>query len=102
MGVVITIPQLHVNPELVGCSRLNNISGVEKDRWSSHIPLMTGKEKNISTRAVHLVRFSRVDSLLLHCLNSEGLKLLIEDLTQVHYDRLMDLLPQMGSEDLDQ
>jgi hypothetical protein len=31
----------------------------------------------------------------------EGFKFLIKDLGQIHSDRLVDLLPQMGSEDLD-
>jgi len=31
----------------------------------------------------------------------EGFKFLVEDLTEVHCHRLVDLLPQMGTEDLD-
>jgi hypothetical protein len=42
-----------------------------------------------------------MDGLLLHGLDTEGLKLLIEDLTQVHHHGFVDLLPQMSTEDLD-
>lgn len=42
-----------------------------------------------------------MDQLLLHRLDLKSLKLLIEDLTQVHDHGLVDLLPQMGSEQLD-
>jgi hypothetical protein len=43
-----------------------------------------------------------MDSLFLHSLNAKSFELLIEDLAQVHDDRFVDLLPQMGSEDLDE
>ena len=32
----------------------------------------------------------------------EGFEFLVEDLTEVHCHRLVDLLPQMGTEDLDE
>jgi hypothetical protein len=43
-----------------------------------------------------------MDSLFLDGLDAESLELLIEYLAQVHRDRLVYLLPQMGSEDLDE
>jgi hypothetical protein len=43
-----------------------------------------------------------MDSLLLDGLDAESLELLIEHLTEVHRDGLVYLLPQMGSEDLDE
>lgn len=40
--------------------------------------------------------------LFLHSLNPQLIQFLIENLTQVHNNRLVDLLPQMGTENLDQ
>ena len=39
---------------------------------------------------------------LLHRLNTQRLKLLIKHLTQIHNHALMDLLPQVRAEDLDE
>ena len=44
----------------------------------------------------------RVNSLLLHRLDLERLKLLVKDLTQVHDHTLVNLLPQVRTEDLDE
>jgi hypothetical protein len=63
---------------------------------------VTGEQKDIGTRRVHLVTLSGMDGLLLHGLNTESLELLVEDLTQIHNHGLVDLLPQMGTEDLDE
>ena len=43
-----------------------------------------------------------MDRLLLYSLNLQWLQLLIKDLTQIHDDTFVDLLPQVGSEDLDE
>ena len=43
-----------------------------------------------------------MDGLLLHCVDLQGVQLLVEDLAQVHHHTLMYLLPQMSPEDLDQ
>lgn len=43
-----------------------------------------------------------MNGLLLDGLDTQELELLVEDLTQIHNNRLMDLLPQMGTEDLDE
>lgn len=43
-----------------------------------------------------------MDRLLLNRLDLQRLQLLVKDLAQVHDDRLVDLLPQMGTEELDQ
>ena len=42
-----------------------------------------------------------MNSFLLDSLNAQGLQFLIEDLAQVHDNGLVNLLPQMGTEDLD-
>jgi hypothetical protein len=41
-----------------------------------------------------------VNRLLLNSLDAELLQFLIKDLTQIHDDGFVDLLPQMGSENL--
>ena len=43
-----------------------------------------------------------MNSLLLDGLDLEWFEFLVEHLTKIHNDRFVDLLPQMGTEDLDQ
>ena len=43
-----------------------------------------------------------MDRLFLHCLNSQAVQFLVEHLTEIHNHRFMDLLPQMGTENLNQ
>jgi hypothetical protein len=62
---------------------------------------VAGEEQDVSARTVHLVRFTGMNRLLLHCFDAKSLEFLVEDLAQIHDDRLVNLLPQMGSEDLD-
>ena len=52
---------------------------------------------------IHLVTLTWADSFLLDSLNLERLELLrlVEHLTQIHDDTLMNLLSKMGMEDLD-
>ena len=102
MRVVVTITELNIDPELVGCGRLDDVLGVEKERRASDVPLVAGKELDIRAGAVHLVGLSGMDSLLLDGLNAQSFELLIEDLAKIHNHRLVNLLPQMGTEDLDQ
>jgi hypothetical protein len=59
-----------------------------------NIPLVRGEEQNVGARRVHLVRLARADRLLLDRFNFERVQLLIEHLTQIHDDRLANLLPQ--------
>lgn len=66
------------------------------------MPLVLGEEENVGTRRIHLVRLPWMNCLLLHSLDLEGIELLVEDLTEIHDDRLMNLLPQVSTEDLDQ
>ena len=63
---------------------------------------MAGEKQDVSARAVHLVRLSGMDSLLLDSLDTKSFELLVEDLTQIHDNRLVNLLPQMGSENLNE
>lgn len=43
-----------------------------------------------------------MDGLLLHSFNLECIQLLVKDLTKIHDDALVNLLPQVSTEDLDQ
>ena len=64
--------------------------------------LVCREEQDIRTRGVHLVTLTRVNCLLLDGLDLEWFEFLVEHLTKIHNDRFVDLLPQMGTEDLDQ
>ena len=43
-----------------------------------------------------------MNCFLLNVLNAKLLEFLIEDLAQIHHDAFVNLLPQVGAEDLDQ
>ncbi|CAN1761573.1 hypothetical protein LINPERHAP1_LOCUS7946 [Linum perenne] len=43
-----------------------------------------------------------MDRLLLYSLNFQSIQFLIQDLTKIHNNTLMDLLPQVSTENLDQ
>mmetsp|Transcript_98960 Transcript_98960/g.262867 ORF Transcript_98960/g.262867 Transcript_98960/m.262867 type:complete len:658 (-) Transcript_98960:4864-6837(-) len=102
MGVIVAPSQLHVDPVLCGGRPVETILCLREQGRLRHGPLVGCKQQDICTRGVHLVGLSRVDRLLLHHLNLQRIELQIKDLTQVHDDTLVDLLPQVGSEDLDQ
>ena len=59
-------------------------------------------EQNVRAAGVHLVRLSRVDGLFLNSLYLKRILLHVKYLAEVHYDSLVDFLPQMGSEDLNE
>mmetsp|Transcript_10676 Transcript_10676/g.30496 ORF Transcript_10676/g.30496 Transcript_10676/m.30496 type:complete len:593 (+) Transcript_10676:6123-7901(+) len=94
--------QLNVQPVLVGGAAIVIVLGVMKQTWLGHRPLVGSEQDQIGAAAVHLVRLSGVDRLLLHRLDLQSVQLLIEDLHDVHDNALVDLLPQVGSEDLNQ
>mmetsp|Transcript_12946 Transcript_12946/g.36299 ORF Transcript_12946/g.36299 Transcript_12946/m.36299 type:complete len:360 (+) Transcript_12946:1817-2896(+) len=100
--VEITPPQLDVKPVLVARLLVKHVLALRHQRGLGNLPLECREEKDVGTGRVHLVALPRVDRLLLHRLNFQGVKLLIEDLAEVHDDGLVDLLPQVSPEDLDQ
>ena len=100
--VVVAVAQLHVDPELVRRRGLDDVFGVEEQRRPRHVPLVAGEEEDVGAGAVHLVRLPRMDRFLLDRLDAERHELLVEHLTQVHDDGLVDLLPQVRAEDLDE
>jgi len=102
MGVKVSPPQLHIQPVLVGGFLVERVVLVCHQAGLGHGPLERRKQEDVGAGGVHLVRFARVDGLLLHRLDLQGVQLLVEHLAQVHDQRLVDLLPQMGAEDLNQ
>ena len=73
-----------------------------EQRWFRHRPLECGEQQNVGAGGIHLVALPRVDGLLLNSLDLEALHLRVEHLTQVHDDALVDFLPEMRTEYLDQ
>mmetsp|Transcript_59082 Transcript_59082/g.126986 ORF Transcript_59082/g.126986 Transcript_59082/m.126986 type:complete len:443 (-) Transcript_59082:1525-2853(-) len=102
VGIVIAPAQLHIDPVLSGGGAVEAVLGFCKERGFGDGPLVGGEEKHIRARGVHLVGLPRVDRLFLHHLDLQSVQLQIEDLTQVHDDTLVDLLPQVRPEDLDE
>ena len=94
--------KLHVDPELVGRFLVERILRVAHQGRFGYRPLVRGEEEDIRARRVHLVRFPRVNRLLLNRLNLQRVELLVKHLAQVHGDGLVDLLPEMRAEDLDE
>mmetsp|Transcript_46858 Transcript_46858/g.74594 ORF Transcript_46858/g.74594 Transcript_46858/m.74594 type:complete len:250 (+) Transcript_46858:1874-2623(+) len=102
VGIVVTPAQLHIDPVLGGGRSIETILGLGEQRWLGHGPLVGSEEQHIRAAGVHLVTLARVNRFLLHHLNLQRIQFQIKDLTQIHDDTLMDLLPQVGAEDLDQ
>mmetsp|Transcript_94895 Transcript_94895/g.290283 ORF Transcript_94895/g.290283 Transcript_94895/m.290283 type:complete len:372 (+) Transcript_94895:2060-3175(+) len=102
MGVVIAPAQLHINPILRGGRPVESILRLRQQRWFGHGPFVRRKEEDVRARRIHLVRLPGVDRLLLHHLDLQRVELEVEDLAQVHDDALVDFLPQVSPEDLDQ
>mmetsp|Transcript_2955 Transcript_2955/g.8790 ORF Transcript_2955/g.8790 Transcript_2955/m.8790 type:complete len:598 (+) Transcript_2955:730-2523(+) len=100
--VKVAPPELDVDPVLVGRLLVEHIILLSHEAGLGDGPLVRGEKEDVRARRVHLVRLSRMDRLLLDCLNLESIELLIKHLTKVHDQRLVDLLPEMGPEDLDE
>mmetsp|Transcript_51851 Transcript_51851/g.121766 ORF Transcript_51851/g.121766 Transcript_51851/m.121766 type:complete len:1251 (+) Transcript_51851:175-3927(+) len=94
--------QLHVDPVLVGAAGVELVVGVGEERGLGNGPLVGGEEQHVRARRVHLVALARVDRFLLHRLDLQRVQLLVQHLAQIHHHALVDLLPQMRAEDLDQ
>uniref|UniRef100_A0A2K2B0U4 Uncharacterized protein n=1 Tax=Populus trichocarpa TaxID=3694 RepID=A0A2K2B0U4_POPTR len=63
---------------------------------------MGSKKENVCTGAVHFITFPWMDCFFLHSLNFQSIQFLIQDLTEVHNNTLMNLLPQVSTEYLNQ
>mmetsp|Transcript_12178 Transcript_12178/g.50989 ORF Transcript_12178/g.50989 Transcript_12178/m.50989 type:complete len:398 (+) Transcript_12178:2351-3544(+) len=102
VAVKVAPAQLHVQPELVRGLLVERVLGVARQRGLGHGPLVRREQKDVRARRVHLVRLARVDGFLLHRLNLQRVQLLVKHLAQVHDDGLVDLLPEVRAEDLDE
>ena len=49
-------------------NRIKHILGVSQEGRFRDVPLVRSKQQNIGTRAVHLVRLTRMNGLFLNCL----------------------------------
>mmetsp|Transcript_21406 Transcript_21406/g.67161 ORF Transcript_21406/g.67161 Transcript_21406/m.67161 type:complete len:230 (-) Transcript_21406:2358-3047(-) len=102
MRVEVTPTQLNIDPVLGGsCTLVRVLRIVEQGRFGN-LPFVRSKEQDVSTRRVHFVRLPWVDRLLLYVLNLQRIELLIENLTQIHDDALVDLLPKVSAENLNE
>lgn len=102
MGVVIAPSELHVDPVLVSCAAVVLISLLMQQAGLGNLPLEGGEQQNISATRIHLVGLARMDGFLLDAFDLERVEFHVEDLAQIHHNGLVDLLPQVSSEDLDQ
>jgi hypothetical protein len=101
MRIEIAPPQLNIKPELVRCGSIVIVLRVVKKAWLRHWPFVRSEQHKVGTTAIHLVRLSRMNRLLLDTFNFQRIQLLIEHLHNIHNDTFMNLLPQMSSENLD-
>lgn len=75
MGVVVAPAQLHVDPILRGRGAVEAVLGLREQRGLGHRPLVAREEQHVGAGAVHLVALARVDRLLLHHLDLQGVEL---------------------------
>lgn len=102
VGIIITPTKLNIDPILIGSRTIKGILLFMEKRRLADRPLEGSIKKNISTRRIHLVRFTRMDGFLLDSFNVQGFQFHIKDLTKIHNNRLVNLLPQVSTEDLNE
>ena len=74
---------------------------MKKARFAD-LPLKSSKKDDICTRRIHFIAFPWMNGFLLHCIDLQTLEFHVEDLTEIHHNAFMNLLPQMGSENLNE
>jgi hypothetical protein len=89
MSVEITPPKLNINPVLVACGSVENVLTIGNQGRTRNVPLVGREQEDVGTRRVHLVTLSRMNSFLLDSLDLQRFKLLIENLTQIHDNTLV-------------
>ena len=63
---------------------------------------MGSKQESVGTRTVHFITLPWMDSFVLHNLNFQGIQLPIQNLTEIHDNTFVNLLPQVSIEYLKQ
>lgn len=102
MGVVIAPPELNVDPVLALRGSVVVIPDLMEERGLGDRPLEGREEENVCAGGVHFVGLPGVDRFFLNGFNAETLHLHIQYLADVHDNRLVNFLPQVRSENLDQ
>ena len=91
--VVVAPAQLHVDPVLGRGGPVVGVLLLVQEGGLRDLPFEGCEEEDICTGGVHLVGLSGVDCLLLDGLDLERVELHVEYLAEIHYNRLMYLLP---------
>lgn len=86
-------PELAVDPVLVGGLLVEHVVGLGHEGGLGHGPLVRREQQDVGAAAVHLVRLTRVDGLLLHRLNLQRIQLLPPTRTRVSAIRRVFLDP---------
>jgi hypothetical protein len=76
--------------------RVEFVACVFEETRFGNLQFVGGKKEDVRARAVHFVGFTRVDRFSLF----EGVELFIEDLCKIHYNGLVDFLPQVSTKNL--
>jgi len=100
--VVVTPPKLNVERKLRRRCIIIRLVLIAQQARLRDLPAIRRKEKNVRTRRVHFVRFPRVDRFFLDGFDFKAVESVVEDLSHVHDEILVDLLPKMRSDNLDQ
>ena len=93
---------MDVNPILLSCCPIHDIFCVCQETGSGDIPFVSSKQKDVCTTGIHFVGFPGMNGLLLYCFNFKGIQFLVKDLTEIHDNTFMNLLPEMSSKNLNQ
>jgi hypothetical protein len=67
--IVVTPPELNINPVLGGHSTVVGVFGLMDEGRPGDLPLELSEEQDVSAGGVHLVRLTRVDGFFLHGLD---------------------------------
>ena len=102
MRVIVSPSQLYIDPVLGCCRTIKLVPLLMQQTRLGDLPLGGCEEQDIGTAGIHFVRFTGMYGLLLDAFNLKGVQLHVQYLAKIHHYRLVDLLPQMRSEDLDQ
>ena len=72
MRVVVSPAQLNINPILGRNGSIIVVLVIVQERGLADLPLIRGKEQNVSTRGVHFVALSGMNCFFLDCVDLQG------------------------------